>query len=198
MNSNIFETWFKNEFVPQVTAFLQKEDLPLKALLLLDNASCHSSVEILHVNDITAYYLPPNVTSLIQPLDQGIIENLKRKYRFKLLSSIISEQTRNIDVITYLKSVTIKDAIYWISDAWDEVTTSTIFKCWKNILPKEFFENNNNSSLLESNAEIINYFHQINNYENINEEDVEEWIVRSDDIFPEIPSNKEILESVIV
>jgi len=41
---------------------------------------------------------------------------------------------KNIDVIMYLKFVTIKDAIYWISDAWDEITTSTIFKCWKNIL----------------------------------------------------------------
>ncbi|XP_071633970.1 jerky protein homolog-like [Temnothorax longispinosus] len=165
MNNNIFESWFKNEFVPQVTSFLQKRNLPLKALLLLDNASCHSSAETLHINDITAYYLPPNTTSLIQPLDQGIIENVKRRYRSRLLSSVISEQNRNIDIITYLKSINIKDAIYWISEAWNDVTASTIFKCWRNILPQEFFESNDQSLVQEvNNEELISFFHQINNY----------------------------------
>jgi len=134
MNNDIFESWFKNEFIPQVTSFLQKRNLPLKALLLLDNASCHSSIKNLQINDITAYYLPPNTTALIQPLDQGIIENVKRRYRAKLLSSVISEQKRNNDIITYLKTISIKDVIYWINEAWNEITANTIFKCWRNIL----------------------------------------------------------------
>ena len=29
---------------------------------------------------IKCLFLPPNVTSLIQPMDQGVLENIKRRY----------------------------------------------------------------------------------------------------------------------
>jgi len=45
----------------------------------LDNAPSHPSEEELMKRDIKAIFLPPNVTSLIQPMDQGVIEWLKRR-----------------------------------------------------------------------------------------------------------------------
>jgi len=54
-----------------------------KVLLLLDNAPSHPSTETLNaINDkFEVKFFPPNVTSLIQPMDQSVIETLKRLYR---------------------------------------------------------------------------------------------------------------------
>ncbi|KMR04660.1 jerky-like protein [Lasius niger] len=198
MESNIFETWFKSEFVPRVTSFLQEKNLPIKAVLLFDDALWHPSVETLSLNNITAYDLPPNTTALIQPMDQGIIESLKRRYRAKLLSSFLNEQKGNIDAITHLKSLTIKDAVYWLIDAWNEVTTNTIFKSWRNILSVERFEHETEGLSLEpTDRDLLYFLHQIKNYENVTQDTVQKWILKADNIFPELPSNKEIIEIAI-
>lgn len=84
MNAAIFEKWFKEEFVPKVTVFLKDEKLPVKAILLLNNAPCHPSAETFAVGDIKVLYLPPNTTAILQPCDQGIIETLKRFFRSRL------------------------------------------------------------------------------------------------------------------
>ena len=85
MTSDIFLDWFMKEFVPAVKRFLKKKKLPQKAILLLDNAPSHPSEDELEKDDIKAKFLPPNVTSLIQPMDQGVIENIKRRYRKRLM-----------------------------------------------------------------------------------------------------------------
>ncbi|KFD50251.1 hypothetical protein M514_08879 [Trichuris suis] len=58
-----------------------------KVLLLIDNAPAHPSAEYLNVVDelVTVKFLPPNVSALIQPMDQGVIEILKWHYRKQLL-----------------------------------------------------------------------------------------------------------------
>jgi len=60
-------------------------------------------------------------------------------------------------------------------------------------------ENNNENLIQEvNNEEFLNFFHQINYFENITLDDVQEWILQIDTTFPELPSNKEIIESVTV
>lgn len=71
MTTDIFKAWFFDEFVPKVTEFLKKEKLPIKAVLFIDNASCHNSNIILEKDGIRTYFLPPNTTSILQPMDQG-------------------------------------------------------------------------------------------------------------------------------
>jgi DDE superfamily endonuclease len=46
-------------------------------ILLLDNAQSHNSDNIFNLSHIKVHFLPPNTTSHIQPLDQGIIYSLK-------------------------------------------------------------------------------------------------------------------------
>lgn len=41
------------------------------------------------LKNITLNFLPPNTTSLLQPMDQGIINNLKIKYRQRLIKYIL-------------------------------------------------------------------------------------------------------------
>ena len=82
MEASIFYEWFHNKFVPYVQERL-KDDR--EAVLLLDNCAAHADVEelISESGKIAAKFLPPNVTSLIQPMDQGILVTLKRIYKKK-------------------------------------------------------------------------------------------------------------------
>lgn len=63
MTCNIFENWFFQQFVPEVRNFLRTQNLPEKALLLLDNAPSHPSAEELKTSDghIFVMFMPPNV-----------------------------------------------------------------------------------------------------------------------------------------
>ncbi|XP_052749794.1 jerky protein homolog-like [Galleria mellonella] len=75
MTKDLFKKWFDECFVPEVRKWLKDHNFPQKALLLLDNAPGHPSEEELTTEDkcITAMFLPPNCTALIQPMDQNII-----------------------------------------------------------------------------------------------------------------------------
>ena len=79
---------FLKEFVPEVKKYLKERNLPIKALLLMDNAPCHPCPDELESpsnRGIKHLFLPPNTTSLIQPMDQGVLECMKRRYRKELL-----------------------------------------------------------------------------------------------------------------
>ena len=51
-----------------------------RVLLLLDNCPSHK-VEGLNLQHVDVYFLPPNTTSKIQPMDAGIIMAFKSQYR---------------------------------------------------------------------------------------------------------------------
>jgi hypothetical protein len=74
------------------------------------------------------------VTSLIQPLDQDVLQTLKRNYRRQLLKHLLEDLESGKSVVESLKKINIKDIIYWLAEAWDDVKPSTLIKCWKNIL----------------------------------------------------------------
>ena len=60
--------------------------------MFLDNCSAHASEDELVSADgkVTAKFLPPNVTELVQPIDQGVLESIKRVYRKSILRDLIS------------------------------------------------------------------------------------------------------------
>ncbi|GFX87780.1 tigger transposable element-derived protein 1 [Trichonephila clavipes] len=77
MTTAIFTEWFNNCFVPEAEAYMKEKSLDLKVLLIVDNAASHPQLE--HPN-VKLVFLLPNTTSLIQPLDQGIIATFKKYY----------------------------------------------------------------------------------------------------------------------
>ena len=79
MDTTIFKKWFHDVFVPYIRKFCRDNDMECKILLLLDNAPAHPSMSTLQSNDgkVVTKFLPPNTTSLIQPMDQGILESMK-------------------------------------------------------------------------------------------------------------------------
>ncbi|XP_023306140.2 jerky protein homolog-like [Lucilia cuprina] len=45
MNTGIFKVWFFEMFIPEVESYLKSNNLPMKALLILDNAPSHPPAE---------------------------------------------------------------------------------------------------------------------------------------------------------
>ncbi|XP_051154481.1 jerky protein homolog-like [Leptopilina boulardi] len=136
MNQTIFEEWFSKEFVPKVETFLRNKNLPLKAILLVDNCKAH---KYLKVNEIEVVFFPANVTSLIQPCDQGILQALKVNYQNLLLYTIMqsSAENENFNLLAFLKTIDLYNVVIWISDAWNALKSSTIYRCWNPLWPIE-------------------------------------------------------------
>lgn len=154
MTSAVFHDWFHNTFVPYVCTKLAALGQDCKAVLLLDNCSAHPDASEL-VNDdgaIVAKFLPPNVTSLIQPMDQGVLQALKRRYKKKLLRRLIIEDDRGVSVIDFLKTINMKTVADFIAEAWDEIQPSTLRKSWQKILPLPLKTSTNTRSLSDSAA----------------------------------------------
>lgn len=97
-----------------------------KILLFWDNAASHPPNTKLR--SIKVINLPPNTTSVCQPLDQGIIQNFKVFYRGLLVKHLLSK----IDTNAAPKSnmVNVLDAIYFIKTAWNSVKPETIRNCF--------------------------------------------------------------------
>ncbi|XP_035209765.1 tigger transposable element-derived protein 1-like [Stegodyphus dumicola] len=80
----LFVEWVNCCFGPAVKKYLEENDLSLKCLLVLDNAPAHPPglEEQIHpdFDFIKVLYLPPNTTSILQPMDQQVIANFKKLY----------------------------------------------------------------------------------------------------------------------
>lgn len=88
----------------------------MKALLILDNAPSHPCAEDLvkqtEDGKIWVIYMPPNVTPLIQPMDQNATRLVKLHYRNSLLSKIVTSAPDN--VVNFLKYVNLYYALCMI------------------------------------------------------------------------------------
>ncbi|KAF2901534.1 hypothetical protein ILUMI_04655 [Ignelater luminosus] len=96
-------------------------------ILFLDNAACHPKVELLNIKTV---FLPPNTTAVTQPLDQGIIQNMKCDYHKYLLCCLIHNYNNITSVAEATRTVTVLDAIMWISKAVNDILPSTIQNCF--------------------------------------------------------------------
>lgn len=138
MTTTLFTEWFHEQFVPFVSKELVKLGETPKAVLILDNCSAHPEPDELVSDDgeIFAKFLPPNVTALIQPMDQGVIKSIKARYKKKLLRRlIIQEDGNNKSIVDFLKEVNMRVVIDLIDEAWTEISHSTLRKSWRKILP---------------------------------------------------------------
>ncbi|CAI5481736.1 unnamed protein product [Closterium sp. Yama58-4] len=129
-----------------------------RIVLLVDNASSHKVVKIegaiegylqgfkyVDVGNVRVIYLPPNCTSHVQPLDQGVISTLKLRYRKLLVEWLITEfekpsasSTRAGDQVAAelpVQKINVRPdlrmAIIWISGLWNSFEGEVVRRCWR-------------------------------------------------------------------
>lgn len=143
MNTVIFSDWFHHKFVPIVQEKLREKGLDDRAVLLLDNCSAHPNEEDLTSSDgkVVAKFLPPNVTSLIQPMDQGVLESVKRRYKKKILEELVLQNDRGVPVMDYVRGINLLVVSDKICTSWDEIKATTLRLSWRKILPIETIDN---------------------------------------------------------
>ena len=134
MISDVFLYW--------LTAFhdsIVSNDPTRKVLLLIDNASCHTAVlKDSHLfPSIRILPLPPNSTSLTQPLDAGIIAVFKNRYRdyiTRKTATLRLHAPRNANETDLLKiKPTNMDAWGCIVRAWNDVKPQSIRNCFRHV-----------------------------------------------------------------
>ncbi|KAG7161150.1 Tigger transposable element-derived protein 1-like 96 [Homarus americanus] len=131
MFSALSLSWFDDCFVPDVKKFCEQQNVPFNILLLLDNAPGHSPLLMDRHPNVKVVFLPPNTTSLIQPMYQELICNVKAAYsakKFKLLndSTNTKEELRKLgDTDSESKSD---------EDKEQELSIATIRHAWRHVL----------------------------------------------------------------
>lgn len=110
MTSELFEKWLRDWDRDLVK---KKKNI----LLLVNNCPVHPNVTDL--KSITLAFLPPNTTSVLQPMDQRIIRSLKTNFRknlvFKMINCLDANEHNSSTKITVL------DAILMVNDAWKKI-----------------------------------------------------------------------------
>ncbi|XP_068247804.1 tigger transposable element-derived protein 1-like [Palaemon carinicauda] len=120
----IFEDWFFHHFIPEVKLHCQENGIPFKILLVLDNAPGHPPhLDDFHP-DVKVVYLPPNTTSLLQPMDQGVIANFKKYYTRRTYRMALKavDSDPEMTLRSYWKSYNIFNCVKNIDASWREVT----------------------------------------------------------------------------
>jgi hypothetical protein len=118
-------------------------------LLLVDNASGHPK-DLHHLN-VKVIFLPSNTTSLIQPIDQGIIATFKANYIRRTFQAILEKLDDDpaLTLTMVWKSFTILDCVNNVAAAKEEVRKSTLNCSWRNIWPSVVLEKNQALPALE-------------------------------------------------
>ncbi|KAL4233818.1 hypothetical protein ACF0H5_008496 [Mactra antiquata] len=121
MNSRIYEEWLTG-----LDKKMRRQNRNI--LLFIDNASSHVDMELRNVKVVK---LPANCTSVLQPMDQGIIQSLKLKFYKHQSTYILGKMEKSsMSGSELLKTVTLLDTVYWIDRSWRNVEPTTITKCF--------------------------------------------------------------------
>lgn len=118
MSSELFEEWIKEL---DRSFGVQKR----KIALIVDNCPAHPTVTGLEW--IELIFLPPNTTSVTQPMDQGVIRALKAKYR----SLAVRKQLANLEKGKQLPKISILTAMTMLNKAWGSIPDRTFLNCFK-------------------------------------------------------------------
>ena len=187
----LFKQWYFENFVPEVIRY-QTEDLKIphdevKALLLLDNAPAHPSDKSLvaHNGRIRVLYLPANTTSIIQPMDQGVIVSAKRMYRKRFLNEVMvvleeeedieQGDTRGQRTLQNIKNYNMKSCVFNWAGAWRDVPVKTLENAWNPLLRGtelfSNFEGFDRSDVIDIHARFVGVGDR-----EVTQDDVREWL----------------------
>lgn len=99
-------------------------------MLLIDNAPFHPPLAEMNIikNKIEIIYLPPNITAMIQPMDQGLILLTKNHKKFFLRNLLLADKLVRVDFFQKFK---LPRLLSTSQGSWETLTNSTLQKIWK-------------------------------------------------------------------
>ncbi|KAJ4447492.1 hypothetical protein ANN_09499 [Periplaneta americana] len=197
--ANITSDWFHNYAVPEIRR--HKSNTEVKAIILLDNAPAHPDEKKLCSADgkIICLFLPPNTTSLMQPMDQGVIYTAKRLYRKRFLSEVfeVEESTDGEDrraekTLQNIKSYNFRSMIFNFAAAVKDIAPSTLANAWNKILC------DNNVELESKGIELKDYHEALvrGGEKSVTVEEIEDWLDNDGDPGYHIMNEDKIVDSV--
>uniref|UniRef100_A0ABD2X0P4 HTH CENPB-type domain-containing protein n=1 Tax=Trichogramma kaykai TaxID=54128 RepID=A0ABD2X0P4_9HYME len=182
-----FKEWFFQVFVPDVKEYLAKENLSMKILLLLDNCASHGDEIMLAHPNVEILFLPPNTTSLIQPMDQTVIATFKSYYLRRIMKDMLrfAKKYRDDDqqaVKIFWKKFSILDGLGLIGESWQEISEQTLNASWSKLLPELVFgsDSRNYEQTLES---VIGLTREVGGpgFEDVQESEILEIVLPSEE-----------------
>ena len=96
-----------------------------KIALLIDNCPAHPSVPDL--TNVQLVFLPPNTTSVLQPMDQGVIRSLKAHCQGR----VVRRLCRALDKTETLPKIAILQAMKILVSLWKAVSAQTIVNSFR-------------------------------------------------------------------
>ena len=118
MNGEIFEEW-----VHKLDRKFRADDR--KIALIIDNCPPHPSVSIL--TNVQIVFLPPNTTSILQPMDQGVIRSLNAHYRGRAVRLLC----RALEKKEPCPKISILQTMKILADSWEAVTKTIIHQLFQ-------------------------------------------------------------------
>ena len=100
------------------------------ALLFLDNCSAHP--QQLAFSNVKLCFLPPNATSVLQPMDAGVIKCFKGHYKIKFARRAIHHLEKdNFSKQFKPTLINLFESLEMLCSAWNEVKKETISNCFR-------------------------------------------------------------------
>ena len=118
MDSVLFEEWVRD-----LSKKFQAKDR--QVALIIDNCPAHPNIE--NLSHVKLVFLPPNTTSVSQPMDQGVIRSIKANY----IKLVVKLMLRSLDSNKSIPKIYLLAAIQLLVSAWNKVSQATIVNCLK-------------------------------------------------------------------
>lgn len=182
ITTEIFFDWYTNHFIPNVKSFREKENKTGKVLLILDKAPSHLEAGKLNAVDknFKVIFLPHNVTTWLQPMEQGVIDELKKNYKKHILDGLVMAEDEE-DVTALNKKINLKDCCYMIADSWHNISKDNLKNAWNKLLGNKRYDDENYDDL----SEIADMFQVIPGFFKYDTYDALLWLQNDND--PDFP-----------
>jgi hypothetical protein len=118
------------EYLSDINQQLQEKNK--KILLILDNFSGHNVTDL---SNIKILKLPANTTSVLQPLDLGVINAIKQRYKSYVSTYISTRVFEKEDSFKIsIGGINLADVCFWIRESIDAVNIEVYGNCWDKFL----------------------------------------------------------------